>query len=352
MTRIQRLRRVGARAALVGAIVHVFPCGNASVAVADVATAHGEAARCPDSDAVWSTVITLVPSEADHLLAAEPRVEIVDLGERYRVRIATDGGPLERMYTDPARDCEKRTRFAAEFIVVSLLPPQLGLQPDTASAASRLREGSGVPASDSRGASPQRPDVAPPLRSVLAPKRAAEGSAWQKQPSVLRIELSAIAEASPPFRSPRLLALGGGLRVRLGGGRLAGIAGIGYLPKAEFGVGDFTGAVTRIPLLAGMRGRVLTRRYLLLDADLAIAAAFERYEGVSPRVPTDEARVTPGVEAGVVASSHALLGLAPIVSLRCAWFPLTQELATAPEGNLGNTPSFWIGAELGMSLEL
>jgi hypothetical protein len=63
-----------------------------------------------------------VPSEAAQLIAAKPRVEIVDLGERYRVRVATDKGMLERTYTDPARDCEKRIRFAAEFIVVSLLP--------------------------------------------------------------------------------------------------------------------------------------------------------------------------------------------------------------------------------------
>jgi hypothetical protein len=137
----------------------------------------------------------------------------------------------------------------------------------------------------------------------------------------------------------------------MGTGRLSGIAGLAYLPKADFGAGDFTGNVARIPAIAGMRTQ-LVQRYWQLDADLALSAAFERYEGVSPHAPSDATRVTPGVELGVVASPRALFGLAPVASLRCAWFPLTQELAAAPQGNLGSTPSLWIGLELGASLEL
>ncbi len=367
-------RRVEPRSILLFVIIHLFSTRGALAADADVTVGPGPTSECPSSDAVWSTVIKLVPSEADRLLAAKPRVEILDLGERYRVRVATDGGTLERVYADPARECEKRTRFAAEFVVVSLLPPQLDIPPDATSAASRLRRGPGVPAGDSKGPSNTAPDAArpaasapspaatqtpppPPLVPLVEVKPAGpptpgpDRSASPSRPSRLRLELAAIGDGSPPLASPGLLMWGGELRARIGARALAAVASIGYLPRVGFGVGDFTGSLTRVSAMAGARARVV-KRYLNIDADLALAAAYESYEGVSPHIPSDATRVSPGLEVGLIAAPHPRFGLAPIAGVRCAWFPFTQELATAPQGNLGNTPSLWIGAELGVSLEL
>ncbi len=301
---------------------------------------------------MWSTVLQLVPSEAPLLLAAKPRVEIVDLGERYRVRVAAAGGGLERVYADPARDCEKRTRFAAEFIVVSLLPPQLGIAPDAATSQSGSPPSGSAPA---RAAPPAPPAPAPSgaPNAAASPSVMAPGSphAHETRSSVVRIELSAIGEASLPLGAPGLLTWGAALRVGVGGGRWAGVAGIAYLPGADFAVGDFQGRVTRVPAIAGVREQLLKRSWQV-DGDLALSLAFERYEGVSPHAPSTATRATPGIELGIVASPRAVSRLAPIAALRCAWFPLTQELAAAPQGSLGNTPSFWIGLELGLSLEL
>jgi hypothetical protein len=160
-----------------------------------------------------------------------------------------------------------------------------------------------------------------------------------------------MAEASPPLGTPGLLMGGAGLRVRGGADWLAGIAGIAYLPKVDFGVGDFTGSVTRVPATLGVRAQIVKRAWHV-DGDLALSAAFERYGGVSPHAPSEETRVTPGLEVGIVASPRARFRLAPLASLRCAWFPFTQELAAAPQGSLGNTPAFWMGVELGIALEL
>jgi hypothetical protein len=349
MARVQRLRCVEACAVLLGASVHVFAQGDARAADSDVAPSAPESLGCPDPDGVWSTVLKLVPSESAQLLAAKPRVEIVDLGERYRVRVATQGGPVQRMYADPVRDCEKRTRFAAEFIVVSLLPPQLGMPPDAMRVPAKPSMGGG-PEVGSPSA-PTRPEIASPTPALA---RAPESAATKTKPythPLWRIELSAIAEASPPLGAPGLLMWGGGIRIRVGADWLAAIAGVAYLPKSDFGVGDFTGSITRVPAIAGMRAHLVKRAWDF-GGDLALSAAFERYEGLSPHTPADATRVTPGIEVGVLASPRARFRLAPIASVRCAWFPLTQELAAAPQGSLGNTPSFWIGAELGISLEL
>jgi hypothetical protein len=45
-------------------------------------------------------------------------------------------------------------------------------------------------------------------------------------------------------------------------------------------------------------------------------------------------------------------GESPSQRLAFSWMPLTEELVTAPQGNASTTPSIWLGASLGMSLDL
>ena len=302
------------------------------------------AASCPDGDAVWSTVVKLVPSAAAQLLAARPNVEIADEGERYEVHVATERGPLKRVYTDPGRDCARRARFAAEFVVLALLPPQLRLDDETPAGAP----------GDSANRSPLPPaPIAPPPAPLPPSKDGPEhAAAPPRRASVLRIDLAGVAEASPPvLGGPAVLAWGGDVRVRIGAGRWGATLGVGYLPKVDFDAGDFRGAVTRVPALVGLTMRILDGP-VHLDGDVAATAVFERYEGVSPHEPSDAMRLTPGLDVGVTLSPRALAGLAPLVGLSCAWLPWTQELVAAPQGNVATTPSLWFGATLGVSLEL
>jgi hypothetical protein len=300
------------------------------------------APSCPESEAVWTTVVQLVPSAAAELLAAKPHVEIVDLGDQYRVHVVTDRGALERIYTDPARNCDKRTRFAAEFIVVAVLPPQLLIEAATGPSA----------AGHASAPIPETIPTPSPPPPITVPVQKPPAPVDRGRNAVLRLEISGVAEASPPILgAPGVLAWGGNLLVRIGAGRFGGVLGVGYLPRVEFDDGNLRAAVTRVPAVAGLSARLIDGAFRL-DGAVAAIGAFERYEGVSPHMPSDATRVAPGMELGLTISPRAIASLSPILSLSCAWMPLTEEIVTEPQGNASTTPSIWLGASLGMSLEL
>lgn len=308
--------------------------------------------KCPDVEAVWSTVVKLVPGAASQLLAARPRVDVVDLGERYRVQVATDGKVLERIYSDPPRACDKRVRFAAEFIVLALLPPQL-LEPTEGAASAPAEPTTPVepagtastPSSPPTATAPAPPPPMPSDATLTKERQAARTRA-------IHLDLAGVAQASfPVLGAPGVLMWGGDLRARIGVGRLGALVGVGYLPRVGFQAGDFRGAILRVPAVAGLWTRLVNRAFRL-DASAALTAALERYEGVSPHSPSDATRLAPGIELGITASSGALAGLEPILRLTLAWIPVTEELAVAPQGDVAATPSLWLGGALGMSLEL
>jgi hypothetical protein len=334
--------------ALAGAF---FPSGPLLAADSDQAPA--APARCPEVEAVWSTVVKLVPGAASQLLAARPRVDVVDLGERYRVRVTTDRGVLERVYSDSARACGKRVRFAAEFIVLALLPPQLS---EAAQGAASAPAGPPVEPAATASTPSSLPSV--PTPPAYQPPPAPPSNATQKRKGqiprapIIRLDLAGVAQASfPVLGAPGVLMWGGDLRVRIGVGRLGALAGVGYLPGVGFNAGEFRGAILRIPAVAGLWTRLLDGSFRL-DASAAVTAALERYEGVSPHSPSDATRLAPGVELGLTAYSAALAGVAPILRVTFAWIPLTEELTAVPQGDVAATPALWLGVALGMSLEL
>ncbi len=104
-------------------------------------------------------------------------------------------------------------------------------------------------------------------------------------------------------------------------------------------------------MMAGVRGKLVATR-IDLEGDAGLAFALERYEGLSLHTPDESLRLAPGIEAGLVASWLPRARLAPFLSLRCALFPFVQSLDAAPQGDVGKTPSVWIGAGFGLSLSL
>jgi hypothetical protein len=345
MARDERLRHLAAAAVVASALIVALAENSAGAPDATPEVQSTEAV-CPDVERVWSSVTKLVPSAAAELLAAKPRVDIVDLGESYRVRVSTDAGVLERTYSDPARECEKRTRFAAEFIVVALLPPQLafpGQPPVDGSSGASGDAGAG----DSGTVPIKAPTVAvPPPTSAPAPPSSAQ------RPSVVCIETSGVGALSPGIlAAPLLFAWGGELRVRIGRGQLAGVVAVGYVPEQSFDVGGVRAALMRVPAMGGLRLRWLKRGFEL-GGDFGLAAAFEHYDGVSPHVALGASRVTPGLEASFVASRAIAFGMGAFVRLQCDWLPFAQELVALPQGDLGKTPSLWLGVGAGLSLDL
>ncbi len=298
--------------------------GGARAGESDSPIASASPATCPAPDSVWAFVVDMVPRAASQVLAAKPRVSLFDLNEKYRVRIATDGGTVERTNTDPARDCDQRARFVAEFIVLTLLPPQLG--PGDVSPE--------PPA-------PPNPPRAPPPPPLVEVSGEADPA---------RIEVGvAVQEAPRVLGAPDLLSPGADARVRLGPGRFAAIVGAGYYPRASFQSGTVSGSLVRVPAVVGARAR-LVGGAIGLAADLALSVAFEGYAGTSPRLPREATRIAPGFEAGVIASARAPRAIALFIGLRCALFPVATDIGATPQGVVGKTPLLWFGGILGVAI--
>lgn len=338
------------------AVIAAFAQGVPRAACAEVPASSTPVSTCPDPDTVWGLVIRMVPNAAAEFLSSRPRVSVDDLGEEYHVRIALGRATLERTYSDPTRDCGKRARFAAEFVVIALSPPSLTPEEVIPSAAPPVAVGPLPPVSNTEGVHPPTPAKTPPpspsaRRPVPAPNVASTTVVKLTAPA-WRFELTATMDAAPSvLRAPDVLSWGANIRVGVGRGPIAGVIGIGYSPSAAFTVGDFRGALSRFPAFLGARAR-FPRGWLELDGDLGGSVAVERYEGVSPISPNNATRVAVGFEAGIVASVRWVARFAPLVGLRCILYPVGRELATAPEGIIGKTPSIWIGTELGISFEL
>ena len=52
-------------------------------------------------------------------------VLLIDAGESYEIEINRGGETFRKTYADPARECSKRVRFAAVYVVMTLMPPEL-----------------------------------------------------------------------------------------------------------------------------------------------------------------------------------------------------------------------------------
>lgn len=280
--------------------------------------------QCPAPEAVDVEFFELVPPDRLHELSAGADVEVIDLGDGFRVDVKKASGEVEsRTHSDPERDCEARSRFAALFMALTLMPPEVRKDP--------LREQ--YHAETKVSAPPPEPEPEP-------------------VPDLARIELSAVIEYAPAvLGAPKLLSPGGELRVALGRGPVAGTLAIGYLPKSDFALGPFEGQSTRLPASAGVRLKSDTGR-LELALDLGVLVGLERLEGKSSLVVREETTVEVGARSGVVLSYRALPALSPFVGVCASVVPFPREIAFLPRGVVGNTPHLWLGASAGLALSL
>ncbi len=144
---------------------------------------------------------------------------------------------------------------------------------------------------------------------------------------------------------------GGEVRVRVGSGAIAGVAAIGYMPTTEFVEGGVRASVSRVPAVLGIRLRSEIRA-VDVSGDVGVTTVVERYEGLSPHVPADATLLMPGLEVGASVSPRTPAGVSALASVRVSWLPAAQDLVAVPTGVLGKTPTFWMGAAVGISLDL
>jgi len=277
---------------------------------------------------IAATMATLVPRSAVEALPPSTRIEVVDLGESYRVTlVAADGKERARLYQDAARDCDQRARFVAVFIVLTLMPPELLVD-------SPLKE---------------PPPPAPPPAPV--PTVVAVAAPPPPRPRAFRLEASAAMDFAPAIAdAPSIASPGAEIRVAAGRRTLGVTAGVGFQPTSSFSVGGLEAHELRVPFDVGARARLATGP-VELTIDAGVGAAVFHASGVNPAMPTGGTRLDLGARGAVALRfARPTTRLAPTIGLHALYFPKPYEIGTVPGGLIGHMPSLWLGATAGASL--
>ena len=309
----------GARAAPAGESAGVPAPNDAPAAI----TVRG---ICPNAEAIWTAVTSIVPTKELDRLSAAARIEVTDLGESYRVVVSAKGADRLRIYHDPAHDCEHRARFAAVFIVLTLMPPEVLVE--------------SLPAPPPEPPPPPPPPAPPPAPAPARPVRR------------LRLELAAFADLAPGmFAAAPATLLGGEVRVVLGSRRLAAVIAAGVAPHASFQIGGLDVDEVRVPFDAGFRVTFLSLASAAFATDFGLAGAVFHLSGVGTAGSQPATRIDLGARAGLlVRFGGPAARLAPIAGLHVAAFPKPYDLTLTPEGMLGRTPALWVGATVGLAV--
>ena len=284
---------------------------------ADVASLFGGSSSCPRPDLVRAELATLLPPERlSARLRAIPGtpsvVELYDLGAPFRVVAA---GRV-REYRDDARDCAYRARVAAVFVALTIDPASVATPP-------------------------------PPPRQE-PPVAIAEPASVNLIPPIARIEVAAAVDAA--FGSDRVAHGGAALRVAIGRGRYAFTAGALALLPADTTVGGVRLRQWRLPVDAGVRASAAGGAFVPY-AELGLSAA------ILTESATDLAAASSrtALELGARAAIGARFGrsrFAPFASLHAEVVPAAPAIFALPQGEVGHTPVFWIGASAGASVGL
>lgn len=287
--------------------------------------------QCPDPKAVQQSVLSLIPPEHYPLLERGVRVELEDLGDSYRVTVLKDGATVKKVYSDPARDCDSRARFAAVFAVLTLMPPELGLG---AVAPPEPKPAPKPAAATTPPASPPTPTPKPTLTPLV------------------RLELSALYAYAPAIlQAPSLHSFGGELRVALGRGALSGTLSGAYMQRAQFDLTGVQGDIQRWPLSVGARLRSDFNSWSLAT-ELELLLVSQRVRATNLLTQQSNHSLDVGVRAGVQIAPRLGPHFAPFVGAFVWLSPAPAEISALPQGVIGNLPYLWLGGAAGVSFGL
>ncbi|MGC4091414.1 MAG: hypothetical protein QM756_26750 [Polyangiaceae bacterium] len=289
---------------------------------------------CPQPEAVRAAILQLTSSRSRSALPPDSRVSVNDQGASFRVSVTTEGGNAERTYSDPARTCERRARFAAVFAIVTLMPPDLG--PEEA-----LAEPKSEPP-------PEPPRVAPPAPPpALLPPAPPEPP--QPAPPWLRLEFAAVAEQALNGSLERVVrGFGAELSASLGRARVVPALSLAYAPNRELLFAEGTCVLTRAQAVPGVRF-VAHPAAFTFAGEAGLVLALSRVRGSNFEHPATGSALDLGARARFVASYDAF-ALKPLLALETALFPSPTEVRALPQGSLGRLPTLWLGASLGVAL--
>jgi hypothetical protein len=286
---------------------------------------------CPKAEAIWTAMASLVPVKELDRLDPQAKIDVSDLGDTYRVTVNAKGTERLRIYRDLAHDCDHRARFAAVFIVLTLMPPEVLLD--------------ALPAPPPEPPPPPPPPPAEPPHVVLVP---APPPVARRR---IRLELSALADLAPRSGSRWAAALGGELRVAPGPNRAGPVAAVG-VAGGPIDLGGLSATEIRLPFDLGLRLPIVSRTSIDLVADLGLAGALFRDRATDTIAPQSGTRLDLGARAALVAHQGAERGrLLKIIGLHAELYPRPYDVTLLPQGTVGRTPVIWFGVTLGLAVQ-
>ncbi|HMI87864.1 MAG TPA: hypothetical protein VK550_27465 [Polyangiaceae bacterium] len=284
---------------------------------------------CPTAAAVAAETWGLTPAHRRAVLDELREVQIEDLGAAYRIVVTTAKGTKERIYQGPERDCEKRARFVAVFVVLTLMPPE-GHLPDAA-----------VTETPSPATPPPSPETSKPN---LVPNLAAE--------RLFRLELAAMSEQGIQLDGANgIRYFGGSLRALMGRGVFTPALGVSYAALGHFDTGGVQGDLARAAAHAGLRARVRASDWEL-GAEVDAVVVTSRATATSLLHPTSDNGIELGVEAALLVALPTKIFVQPFLATSVRWIPVPHGLTAQPRGEVGVLPHLWIGASAGIALRL
>jgi hypothetical protein len=277
---------------------------------------------CPTAAAVAAETWALTPAHQRAVLDELRDVQIEDLGATYRIVVTTAKGTKERIYQGPERDCEKRARFVAVFVVLTLMPPE-GQLPDATIA-------------ETPSPATSKPNLGPDL---IAQR-------------LFRLEVAAMSEQGLKLDGTNgVRYFGGSLRALMGRGVLMPALGVSYAALGHFDTGDVQGDLARAAAHAGLRARVRASGWELgAEADAVLVTS--RATATNLLHPTSDSGIELGVEAALLVAVPTKIFIEPFLATAVRWIPLPHGLTALPRGEVGVLPHLWIGASAGVALRL
>jgi hypothetical protein len=283
---------------------------------------------CPTAAAVAAETWSLTPAHRRAVLDELRDVQIEDLGASYRIVVATAKGTKERIYQGPERDCEKRARFVAVFVVLTLMPPE-GQLPDAT-----------VAEPPSAATPPPSPEIS---KSTLEPNLLAE--------RLFRLEVAATAEQGIQLDGTGVRYFGASLRALAGRGVLLPALGVSYAALGHFDAGGVQGDLARAAAHAGLRARVRASAWEL-GAEVDAVVVTSRATATNLVHPTSDSGIELGVEAALLVAVPTKIFVEPFLATAVRWIPVPHGLIALPRGEVGVLPHLWIGASAGVALRL
>jgi hypothetical protein len=285
---------------------------------ADIESLFGGTSACPRPELVRAELATLLPPERlDARLRAFPGtpavVELFDLGVPFRVVAA---GRV-REYRDEARDCGYRARVAAVFVALTIDPASVAAPPPP----------------------PPRPEPAATIAEPLP---------IPVTPPLARLDVAGAVDAG--FGSDRVTHGGAAMRLALGRGRYAFVAGALALLPADTTMGGVRLRQWRLPMDAGVRA-TMTGLSFTPYGELGLCAAILSESALDLAASSNRTALEIGARAAVGAR-FGRSRFAPFAALHAELVPSPPSIFALPQGEVGHTPVLWVGATAGASVGL